>query len=129
MYKLEVAKIEQWLFLLEYQFQNLDFVDVLKKEIDNKVGILDYKTNVKGKMTKFDEFIHNQIFNNLLKECLYFSNVLNIKDSKLTSAWGNILKRVDLEHIFQNLIKQLKKKLAKLYFLVDHQCMRYYLIR
>jgi hypothetical protein len=93
MYKLEVAKIEQWLFLLEYQFKNLDFVDILKKEIDNKVGILDYKTNVKGQMTKFDEFINNQIFNNLLKECLYFSNVLNIKDSRLTCAWGNILKK------------------------------------
>ena len=93
MYKLEVVKIEKWLYLLEYQFKNLSFVNILKKEIDNNVGALDYKTNVKGQMTKFDEFVNNEIFTNLLKECLYFSNVLNIKDSRLTEAWGNILKK------------------------------------
>ena len=93
MYKLEVAKIEQWLYLLEYQFKDLSFVDILKKEIDNNVGVLDYKTNVKGQMTKFDAFVNNELFTNLLRECLHVSNVLNIKNSRLTEAWGNILKK------------------------------------
>ena len=93
MYKLEVAKVEQWLYLIEYQFKDLNFVNILKKEIDNNVGELDYKTNIKGQMTKFDAFVSNDLLLNLLRECLYFSNVLNINDSRLTEAWGNILKK------------------------------------
>jgi hypothetical protein len=93
MYTLEVAKIEQWLYLLEYQFKDLSFVNILKKEIENNVGELDYITNVKGQMTKFDAFVDNDVFLNLLKECLHVSNVLNIKNSRLTEAWGNILKK------------------------------------
>ena len=93
MYKLEVVKIEKWLYLLEYQFKDLSFVNILKKEIDNNVGALDYKTNVKGQMTKFDAFVNNELFTNILRECLHVSNVLNIKDSRLTEAWGNILKK------------------------------------
>jgi hypothetical protein len=95
MYNLEIAKIEKWIYLLEYQFKDLNFIDVLKKEVDNKVGPLDYKTNVKGQMTKFDEFVNNEIFINLLKESLNFTAVLNVKELRLTDAWGNILKKGD----------------------------------
>ena len=93
MYSLNVAKIEKWLFLLEYQFKDLSFVDILKKEIDNKVGELDYKTNVRGRMTKFDAFVDNPILLKLLGECIHVTNVLSIKTSKITEAWGNILKK------------------------------------
>lgn len=93
MYTLNVAKIERWLYLLEYQFKDLNFVDILKKEIDNRVGKLDYKTNVQGRMTSFQEFVDHPILMNLLSECIHVSNVLNIKDSKLREAWGNIIKK------------------------------------
>jgi len=93
MYTLNLTKIERWLFLVEHQFKDLNFVDILKKEIDKKVGELDYKTNVRGKMTKFHEFINNPILLKLLGESIYVSNVLNVKDSRLGEAWGNILKK------------------------------------
>lgn len=93
MYNLNITKIEKWLFLLEYQFKDLSFVNILKKEIDKKVGEFDFKTNVKGRMTKFEEFIYNPILIKLLEETTPFSHVLNIKDSRLVEAWGNILKK------------------------------------
>lgn len=93
MYNLNVTKIERWLFLLEYQFKDLSFVDILKKEIDKKVGQFDFKTNVKGRMTSFQEFVNNQVLAKLLQEALPVSNVLSIKNSKLREAWGNILKK------------------------------------
>lgn len=102
MYNLEIAKIEQWIYLLEYQFKDLNFINILKKEIDNNVGELDYKTNVKGQMTKFNALVNNEIFINLLKESLSFSNVLNIRDLKLTDAWGNILKKGDVVQLHEH---------------------------
>jgi hypothetical protein len=92
MYNLNITKIEKWYFLLEYQFKDLSFVDILKKEIDEKVGEFDFKTNVKGRMTKFEEFVNSPILKKLLEEATPVSNVLSIKDSKLIEAWGNILK-------------------------------------
>lgn len=94
-FKLEVAKIENFGFIIEYQFENLNFVDILKKEIKNNVGSMDYKTNVKGKMTDFKQFVKNKIFNDLLKECIDVTYVLNIPKSNLVDAWGNILKKGD----------------------------------
>jgi hypothetical protein len=94
-FKLNIAKVESLGFLIEYQFKNLDFVDILKKEIKNSVGSMDYKTNVKGKMTNFSKFTKNKIFNNLLEECIEITHVLNLPKSILTDAWGNILKKGD----------------------------------
>jgi hypothetical protein len=95
-FTLNVTKVEKWLFLIEYQLKNLNFVDILKKEIKNKVGSMDYKTNVKGKMTNFTEFVNNEILINILKECTKVTNVLNLPPkSVLKDAWGNILKKGD----------------------------------
>jgi len=90
-FTLNVAKIENWGFILEYQFEDLGFVDILKKEIKNKVGSMDYKTNVKGEMTNFTEFVNNEILINILKECTTVTNVLSLPKSVLKDAWGNIL--------------------------------------
>jgi len=92
-FTLNVGKIERWVFLIEYQLKNLNFVDFLKKEIKNKVGSMDYKTNVRGEMTAFNEFINNEILINILRECIEVTNVLNIPKSFLKDAWGNILKK------------------------------------
>ena len=94
-FKLSVAKIENWGFLIEYQFKNLNFVEILKKEIKNKVGVMDYKTNVKGKMTDFTQFINNKILIDLLNECIEVTYVLGIPKARLEEAWGNILKKGD----------------------------------
>jgi hypothetical protein len=92
---LNVAKIETWGFLIEYQFKDLSFVEILKKEIKSKVGSMDYKTNVKGKMTNFNELVYNKILINLLRECIEVTHVLNLPKSYLKEAWGNILKKGD----------------------------------
>ena len=94
-FTLNVAKIENWGFILEYQFENLNFVNNLKKEIKNRVGSMDYKTNVKGKMTDFKEFVNNKIIHSLLKECVEATYVLNLPKADLKEAWGNILKTGD----------------------------------
>ena len=92
---LNVAKIETLVFLIEYQFKDLSFVETLKKEIKSNVGSMDYKTNVKGKMTPFKEFIYNKILINLLRECIEVTHVLNLPKCSLKEAWGNILKKGD----------------------------------
>lgn len=94
-FKINIANVESLAFLIEYQFKNLSFVDILKKEIKNNVGKMDYKTNVKGRMTSFNHFSKNRIFSNLLKECIEITHVLNLPKSILTDAWGNILKKGD----------------------------------
>jgi len=94
-YILNVGKIESLGFLIEYQFKNLNFVDSLKKEIKNNVGSMDYKTNVKGKMTNFTAFNKNKIFSDLLKECVEVTYILNLPKSILKDSWGNILKKGD----------------------------------
>jgi hypothetical protein len=94
-FTLNVTKIEKWVFLIEYQLKNLNFVDILKKEIKNKVGSMNYKTNVKGEMTDFTEFVNNEILINILRECMEVTNVLSLPKSVLKDAWGNILKKGD----------------------------------
>jgi hypothetical protein len=94
-FTLDVAKIEKWIFLIEYQLKDLSFVDILKKQIKNKVGLMDYKTNVIGEMTNFNEFVNNEILVNVLRECIEVTNVLSIPNTFLKDAWGNILKKGD----------------------------------
>ena len=94
-YTLSLGKIENLGFLIEYQFKNLNFVNFLKKQIKNNVGLMDYKTNVKGKMTNFTTFNKNKIFNNLLRECIEVTHILNLPKSILKDSWGNILKKGD----------------------------------
>ena len=91
MYNLHLQKVQRTLFIAEYQFFNFDFVNQLKKDIDNNIGELSYKTNVKGKITNFDLFIKNEIFISLLKESTEFMNIFKIKECYLAEAWGNIL--------------------------------------
>jgi len=89
------------IFLIEYQLKNLNNIENLKRKIDQNVGIFDYKTNVKGKMTNYDLFIKDFNFLTILKELE--DEVLkyyNYKNYYLYNAWGNILEKNDeiIEH-------------------------------
>lgn len=101
MYKIEVFTTYKNVFIAEYQIkENIHSVDKLKKMIDDSTGALDYKTNVKGKMTDFKQFINEPLFLNILKECEIFFNTFNFKKMYLQDAWGNILEENEevIEH-------------------------------
>ena len=55
-YKITTQSITKNLFIIEYQIKDISFVNHFKSLIDNNVGALSYKTNVKGKMTDWEFF-------------------------------------------------------------------------
>jgi hypothetical protein len=82
MYNIISTSIEKKLHLIEYQLDDLSFVNDFKTLIDNNISNWSYKTNVNGKMTNIDFFCKN--CNEHIK---YFTQ----NTIALIEAWGNIL--------------------------------------
>jgi hypothetical protein len=95
MYNLQVKKLEKHIFLTEYQFKDISFVEYFKNLIDQKVGIYDGKTNVKGKMTSFKCFVGDKELHKLLIESTEFLKISHFQPTYLDEAWGNILGKGD----------------------------------
>jgi hypothetical protein len=102
-YSLHVLPVVKNLFIFEYQLKNLSFVEDFKKKINQEVNSHDnnnFKTNVKGKMTRWDFFNKDKNFHLCLEESCSFLKIINSVDMKIESSWGNILSDNDevLEH-------------------------------
>lgn len=91
MYNLQVKKIERHIFLAEYQFKDLSFVEYFKNLIDKNIGTYDYQTNVVGKMTSFKSFVEDKELHKLLNEASEFLKISHFQPTYLDEAWGNIL--------------------------------------
>jgi hypothetical protein len=83
------------LFIIEYQLTDLSFVKNFKELIDKNVGPLNYKTNVKGKMTSWDFFKNVPEFNNILFNIGQIFTTFPFVEMTLTQAWGNIIEKKD----------------------------------
>jgi hypothetical protein len=84
-------------FLLEGIINDLELINSLKKDIDLNLNQtnMNYKTNVKGKMTDFNAFNSNV---NFLKFCnLIEQDIKKVitTNSKLVNSWGTILEDSD----------------------------------
>jgi hypothetical protein len=95
MYNLITTEIKVPLWIIEYQFKDLSFVENLKKEIDKNVGELSYKTKVKARMTDWKTFNKNEIFLSLLNKTLPVFKTISINDSYLEESWGNLMENND----------------------------------
>jgi len=93
MYNLQIKKIEKHIFLAEYQFKDLSFVEYFKDLIDKNVGAYDYQTNVGGKMTEFEAFKEDKKLHELLEESAEFLKISHFRPTYLQEAWGNILNK------------------------------------
>jgi hypothetical protein len=95
MYNLQVKKLERHIFLAEYQFKDISFVEYFKNLINQKVGTYDGKTNVTGKMTDFKCFVEDKELHKLLNEATEFLKISHFQPTFLDEAWGNILGKGD----------------------------------
>jgi hypothetical protein len=91
MYNVSLATIQKNLYLVEYQLNDLSFIEDFKTLIDNNVSNLSYKTNVKGKMTEWSLFCDNEVFINIIKSCSEIISFIEKRGLVCNSAWGNIL--------------------------------------
>jgi len=91
MYKISSISIEKKLHLIEYQLDDLSFVNDFKTLIENNISDWSYKTNVKGKMTNIDFFCKNDILRNIFTKCNEHLKYFSKNTIGLIEAWGNIL--------------------------------------
>lgn len=94
-YTVTTQPIKKNLFIIEYQIKDLSFVNNFKLLIDKNVGALNYKTNVKGKMTDWEFFKNVPEFNQLLLSIGEIFCAFPFKQLTLVNAWGNIIEKGD----------------------------------
>ena len=94
-YTVTTQPITKNLFIIEHQLTNLSFINNFKTLIDKNVGPLNYKTNVKGKMTGWEFFKNIPEFNKILLEIGQIFNSFNFRAMTLSQAWGNIIEKGD----------------------------------
>ena len=95
MYSVEFATLEKKLFLIEHQLNDLSFVEDFKNLIDTNISELSYKTNVKGKMTKWDTFVSNKDFQKIILSNVDIIKYFAINSYYCDNAWGNKLENED----------------------------------
>ena len=94
-YTVTTQPIKKDLFIIEYQIKDLSFVNNFKLLIDKNVGALNYKTNVKGKMTDWEFFKQVPKFNELLLNIGEIFSAFPFRALTLVNAWGNIIEKGD----------------------------------
>jgi len=95
-FELKVKEIIFEGYLLTGKINDKKIIENLKKFIrENKDTDLSYKTNVKAHFTGWNSLIENIDFNNFLKLIEQYTKLIYTKNSKLSSAWGNICKKYD----------------------------------
>jgi hypothetical protein len=84
-------------FLLEDNVKDLELLNRLKKDIDIYINEknINYKTNVRGKMTDFNAFNYNKNFLNFCDLIQHNIKKIITIDSKLINSWGTILNGCD----------------------------------
>ena len=100
MYNVTSISIEKKLNLIEYQLDDLSFVNDFKTLIDNNISDWSYKTNVKGHFTGFKSLVENKDFINILKNIQENIQVIYKKNFIISDVWGNICRINDevVEH-------------------------------
>lgn len=93
MYQVYIKEIIKKCFIIEYQLEDLKNISYLKEKINSSSFENSYKTNVKGKMTSWKNFVDDIIFINILNNATKNFNFFNLNKSYLAEAWGNLLKK------------------------------------
>ena len=83
--------------LIESFIEDVSIIEDLKRKIDKKIGPLSYKTNVRGEMSNWQDFLSEDSFRNVMRqnENLWTSEYEEIGSYILVEAWGNKLKKND----------------------------------
>jgi len=88
--------------IIESYIEDTFVIEDLKKKIDEKIGALSYKTNVRAEMTDWKDFLKEESFKRIMHQNagLWQSQFKNITSYYLKDAWGNKLKQNDfvVEH-------------------------------
>ena len=95
MYTVDFATLEKKIFLIEYQLNDLSFVEDFKNLIDNNISELSYKTNVKGKMTQWNTFVNNKDFQKIILNSADIIKYFVADGAYCDNAWGNKLENDD----------------------------------
>ena len=104
MHKYNITKrpVTKQAIIIETLIQDLSIVESLKKKIDEKVGVNDYKTNVRGQMSGWLDLLHESSFKEIIgqNKDLWMTEFPNIAKYSVFEAWGNKLKKNDfiVEH-------------------------------
>ena len=88
---------EKKILLIEHQLKDLSFVEDFKNLIDLNISELSYKTNVKGKMTKWDTFVENKDFRKIILNSVDVIKHFSKNNVYCNNAWGNKLENNDDE--------------------------------
>tara|TARA_R110000868_G_C10550958_1_gene735911 strand:- start:91 stop:645 length:555 start_codon:yes stop_codon:yes gene_type:complete len=100
MHKYNITKrpVTKQAIIIETLIQDLSIVESLKKKIDEKVGVNDYKTNVRGQMSGWLDLLHENSFKEILgqNKDLWMTEFPYIDTYIPYEAWGNKLKKNDL---------------------------------
>jgi hypothetical protein len=94
-YIVTTQTITKNLFIIEHQLTDLSFINNFKTLIDKNVGPLNYKTNVKGKMTSWEFFKNVPEFNKILLDIGQIFASFPFRAMTLAQAWGNIIEKGD----------------------------------
>jgi hypothetical protein len=95
MYNVEFSTVEKKVFLIEHQLDDLSFIEDFKNLIDTNISELSYKTNVKGKMTKWDTFVSNKDFQKIILNSVDIIKYFAEDGAYCDNAWGNKLENDD----------------------------------
>ena len=83
--------------IIESFIEDSFIIEDLKKKIDEKIGPLSYKTNVRAEMSNWQDFLNEDSFKKIMYQNtdLWESQFREIKSYLIREAWGNRLKQND----------------------------------
>ena len=102
---LKILQAERYVVVLEFEYTNDERMEYFKKQIDENIGPLDHKTNVKGGMTKYDFFLKDSTFMNFFDKEFFVPEIQKYQQAftlpnlqgiaHIKDAWGNKLEKTN----------------------------------
>ena len=100
---LEIIPAKRDAYVIQFDYFNNKKIDYFKQQIDENIGLMDNKTNVKGGMTGYRTFLKDSTFTDFLHEFFtpeirkyqqLFPLGMNIEENiAVADAWGNKLEK------------------------------------
>ena len=102
---LKILQAERYVVVLEFEYTNDERMEYFKKQIDENVGPMNNKTNVKGGMTEYDFFLKDSTFMNFFDKEFFVPEIQKYQQAftlpnlqgiaNIRDAWGNKLEKTN----------------------------------
>ena len=101
---LQIIPVKRDSYIIQFEYSNNKNMEYFKKQIDEKVGSMSHKTNVKGEMTDYHTFLKDSTFLNFFEQFFMFElrryqKLFPLREDtlgeqiKVDEAWGNKLEK------------------------------------